>query len=75
MARRPRFPRHDHPPTLRDLIDATGYGWTVDLAKAVFWIAVVAGSVWLRYHVATTALTGAFQRISPQPVQQAAPNP
>ena len=75
MAQRSRYPRYDHPPTLRDAIDATGYGWAVDLVKAVAWIGLVAGGVWLRYHVATTALTSEFQRIAPQPTQQATPVP
>ena len=75
MARRFRSPRYDRPPTVRELIDASGFGWVLDLSRAALWLALVTGGVWLRYHVATTALTNAFQQITSQPVQQAAPNP
>ncbi len=75
MSRRFRSPRYDHPPTVSDLIDASGFGWAFDLGKAAVWLALIAGGVWLRYHVATTALTNAFQQLAPQSVQQAAPNP
>ena len=74
MTRRFHSPRYDRPPTVRELIDASGLGWALDLGKAALWLALVAGGVWLRYHVVTTALTNAFQQFAPPPVQQAAPN-
>lgn len=74
MARRPRSSDYDRPPTVRDLADAFGFGWAFGLGKAALWLALLAGGVWLRYHVATTALTNAFQQLAPQPVQQATPN-
>ena len=75
MARRFRSPRYDRPPTMRDLIDASGFGWAFGLGKTAVWLVLVASGVWLRYHVTTTALTNAFQQLAPPPVQQAAPNP
>ena len=75
MARRFHSSRYDRPPTARDLIDACGFGWALDLGKAALWLVLVAGGVWLRYHLAITALNNAFQQLAPPPVQQAAPNP
>ena len=75
MARRFRSPRYDRPPTVCDLIEASGFGWAFNLGKAAVWLALVAGGVWLRYHVATTVLIDTFQQPPPPPVQQAAPNP
>ena len=69
MSRRNTSP-YDRPPTLRDLLDAFGIGWAMDLTKGLVWLGLVAGGVWLRYHLATTALTNAFQQLAPVPVQQ-----